>query len=251
MVKTEHAFNVLLAHGWEDEGAEVRQADLAAVGVAGKHEVDEREAGVKDYVLDVVGLMAHEDDRGAGVGGDGEVEVGGTGPGVVGTAEPEEIATALDGEVAVDEDRGSVGFERRDDVVSAYVDVVIAQDAEALGSGEGGEDFCGDAGAAPGDGEGKGAAADEIAGNQDEVRGEAVDLVDHVLEEVRFGELLEMEVAHLNDAEVFEAGGEIADGEGEAGDFELVTGVGARVNAYAEACGCEGSPEEAAAGETK
>ena len=43
------------------------------MGVAGEHEVDEREAGVLDYGVYEVGLVAEEDDGGVGVGRDGEV----------------------------------------------------------------------------------------------------------------------------------------------------------------------------------
>jgi len=82
----EHAFDVLLTHGREDEWAEDGKADLAAVGVAREHEVDEREAGVEDDVLDVVRLVAHEDDGCAGVWGDGKVQVGDAGSGIVGAA---------------------------------------------------------------------------------------------------------------------------------------------------------------------
>lgn len=46
VVELEEPLHVLLAHGGEDEWAEDGQADLAAVGVAGEHEVDEGEAGV-------------------------------------------------------------------------------------------------------------------------------------------------------------------------------------------------------------
>ena len=251
MIEVEHAFNVLLPHGWENERAEVREANLAAVGVAGEHQVDEREAGMEDNVLNVVRLMAHEDDRGAGVGGNGEVEVGGARAGVVGAAEPEEIATSLECEIAVYEDGCSMGLEGRNDVAGAYVDVVVAEDAEALRSLEGGKDFGGDSGGSPGDSEGEGAAADEIAGDEDEVGGEAVDLGDHVLEEIRFSELFEVEIAHLDDAEVFEAVGDIADGDGESRDLELVARVGSRVDADTQACSGKGRPEKATAREMK
>lgn len=143
MFELEHAFDVLLTHGRQDEWAEDGEAYLAAVGVAREHEVDEWEAGVEDDILDVVRLVAHEDDRGAGVRRDGEVEVGGAGTGVVGAAQPDNIAAALEGEIAVDEDGGSVGFEGRNDVVGADVDVVVAENAEALGGFEGREDFGG------------------------------------------------------------------------------------------------------------
>jgi hypothetical protein len=58
-----------------------------------------------------------------------------------------------------------------------------------------------------------------------------------------------VDVAYLNDAEVLEAVGEIADRDGEARDFELVARVGSRVNGDAEACSCECGTKETAAGE--
>ncbi len=70
-----------------------------------------------------------------------------------------------------------------------------------------------------------------------------------MLEEVGLGELFEVEVAHLDDAEAFEAGGEFADGEGEAGDLELMACVGSGVDANAEAGDGERGAEKAAAGE--
>ena len=251
VIEVEHALDVLLTHGREDERAEDGKSDLAAVGVSGEHEVDERKAGMLDDCFDVIRLMAHQDHGGAGVGGNGEVEVGGAGAGVVGAAQPEEVAAALEGEVAIDEDGGAVGLEGRNDVIGADVDVVIAEDAEALGGFEGGKDFGSDAGCFPGLAEGERAAADEVACDEDEVRGEAIDLGDHVLEEVGLGELLEMDVAELDDAEVLEAVGEIADGEGKAGDLPLVARMGSGVGSDAEACSCEGGTEEAAAGEVK
>ena len=66
------ALSKLAAHGREGERANEGKADLAAVGVAGEHEVDQREAGVLDDLVGVVGLVDHEDDGGAGNGGDGE-----------------------------------------------------------------------------------------------------------------------------------------------------------------------------------
>lgn len=240
------AFDVLLAHGRENEGADVGDADLAAMGVAGEHDVDERKAGVLDDVIDVVGLVTHEDDGRAGIGGDGEVEVWLAGTGVVGAGDPEDVFSAFEGGVAVDEDGCAVCFEGIDDVIGTDGDVVVAEDAEALGSLEGGEDFGGEAGGVPGDGVGTGAAGDEVTGDEDEVGVEIVDLMDHAFEEEGFGELFEVNIAHLDDAEALEAVGEIADGEGLLGDFELVAGVGAGVEGKAEAGG-GGTCDEAAA----
>jgi len=193
VVEVEGALDVFLAHRRKDEGADDGEADLAAVGVAGEHEVDEGEAGVLYDLVDVVGLVAHGENGGLGVGGYGQVEVGAVGAGVVGAAEPEEVAAALKGVVAIDEDGGAVGFEGRDDVAGADDDVVIAEDAEALGL-EGGEDFGADAGGFVRDGYLEGAAADVVAGDEDEVGVEAVDLSDDALEEVGFGELFEVDV---------------------------------------------------------
>ncbi len=184
---------------------------------------------MEDDVLDVVGLMAHEDDGRARVWRDSEVEVGSARACVIGAGQPEEIAATLEGEVAVDKDRGSVGFEGRDDVVGADIDVVVAENAETLGSLEGGEDLGSDAGGAPGGSEGERAATDKITRDEDEVWGHGVDLGDHLLEEPGFGELLKVDVAHLDDAEVLKAVREIADRDGEAGDFELVARMGSRV----------------------
>ena len=246
MAELEETFDVLLAHGGKDQGADVGKADLAAVGVAGEHEVDEREAGVKDDLVDVVRLVAHEDDGGAGVFWDGEVEVGGAGAGVVGAGEPEDVVAALDGSVAVDEDGGAVGFEWLDDVLGADVDVVVAEDAEALRGFEGGEDLGAEAGGAPGEGEVGGAAADEVSGDKDEIGIEDVDLGDHALEEEGLGVLIEVDVAHLDDAEALEGVGKIADGDGAVGDLVLVAGVGSGVGGDSEA-GCSGSGKKSAA----
>ena len=235
MVEVEEAFDVLLAHGGEDERSDVGKANLAAVGVAGEHEVDERKSGVEDDLFDVIGLVAHEDDWGVGAGGDGEVEVGDAGSGVVGAAEPEDVAAALDGGIAIDEDGGSVGLEGTDDVFGTDVNVVVAEDAEALGGFERGENFCGNAGGAPGDRERERADGDEVSGDEDEVGGEGVDLGNHSLKKPGLGVLLEVNVAHLDDAEAVEGFGEIADAEGGGGDFELVAGVGSGISGQSEA----------------
>ena len=183
-------------------------------------------AGVLDDFFDVVGLVDHEDDGALGEGWDGEVEVGVAGSGVVGAAEPEAVVAALDGDEAVDEHGGFVGFEGADDVFGADRDVVVAEDAEALRRLESGEDFGAGSGGAQADAFAPGAAGDEVSGKQDEVGGELVDAVDHLLEERGFGVLDEVDVAHLDDAEVDEGVGEVADGDGAVGDFDGVAAVG-------------------------
>ena len=235
VAELEAAFDVLLAHGREDERAEDRQADLASVGVAGEHRVDPGEARMADDVVDVVRLVAHEDDGRAGGVGDGEVEVGVAGAGVVGAAEPEVVGAALDGNVAVDEHGRAVGRERGDDVAGADADVVVAEAGVALRRLEALEDLGGDAGGAPGVLVRGGAAADEVAGDENEVGVKLVDDVDGVLEEPGLGVLLEVDVGELNESESDEGVGEFADGEGALGDLDLVARVGAAVGGEARA----------------
>jgi len=121
-------------------------------------------------------------------------------------------------------------------VAGANDDVVVAEDAKALGL-DGGEDLGTDAGSLVGDGDGGGAAADVVAGDEDEVGVESVDLGDDALEEESFGELFEVDVADLDDAVVEEAVGEVADGEGAVGDFNFVASVGGGVGGDAKASG--------------
>ncbi len=236
MIEVEGSLDVLLTHGGQDEWSDERQTDLAAVGVSGEHNVDEREARVLDDLIDVIGFVAHEKDGCSRVGGYGHGEVGGVGAGVIGATEPKEVAAAFEGVVAVDQDGCAVSFEGRDDVAGADDDVVVAEDAEALGF-DGGEDLGADAGGFVGDGHLAGATADVVSGDEDEVGVEPVDLGDDALEEEGFGELFEVDIGDLDDAEVDEGVGEIADGEGEAGDLELVAGVGAGVGCQAEPSG--------------
>jgi hypothetical protein len=132
-----------------------------------------------------------------------------------------------------------MGFEWSDDVFGADVDVVVAEDAEALWGIEGGEDFGAETGGLPGDMLRAGPATDEVSGDQDEVGSESIGLGDHAFEEEGFGVLLEVNVTHLDDAEALECVGEVADGEGAVGDLVLVAGMGSGVGGEADAgCGC-------------
>lgn len=63
LANLEVTHDVLLAHGRQDEGAVKRHPDLAAVGVAREHEVDELAARMLDHRVGVVRLMNHENDR--------------------------------------------------------------------------------------------------------------------------------------------------------------------------------------------
>ena len=134
LVEAVVAFGVFLAHGGQDERAEEGKPDLAAVGVAGEHEVDERAAGVGDDGVGVVGLVGHEDDGAVGFGGDGEIEVRAAGAGVVQAAEPDARAVAFDGDVLVDQDGDAMAGKGVNDHGGVDGYVVVAEDGVAQGA---------------------------------------------------------------------------------------------------------------------
>ena len=104
------------------------------------------------------------------------------------------------------------------------------------------------AGGAPGDLVRAGAAGDEVAGEEDEVGVERVDLRDHFLEEPRLGVLGEVDVGDLDDAVVEEGVRQVADGDGAVVDDVLVASGESGVEP--EASSGEGrSGEEGAAGQ--
>ena len=96
-------FRIFLPEWRQNERAKKWQTNLASVGVAREHEINEVTAGMGHDGVGVVGLVSHEDDRTVGLRGDCEIEVGSALTGIVDAAEPETITVALDGEVAVDE----------------------------------------------------------------------------------------------------------------------------------------------------
>ena len=122
-----------------------------------------------------------------------------------------------------------MGFGGTDDVrVGADGDVVVAEDAEALGSLERGEDLGADAGcSARLFVEGERTAADEVSGDEDEIGGHAVDL--RRLRSRKEKSVLNPRGGYRSSGRCGSprAVGEIADGDGEAGD--LVTRGGRRV----------------------
>jgi hypothetical protein len=232
-VEAVEAFDVLLAPGWEDDGAEEWEADLASVGVAGEHDVDDVAAGMVDDLVGVVGRVAHQQDGAVGAGGEGEVKVGLVGCGVGDAGEPEALAAALDGEVLVVED-GDLGVaEGVADDGQADRGVVVAHDAEALGAGEVFEDGGAAVGGGLREGEGERAVADEVAGEEEQVGGERVDVRDDAREEGGVGVLVEVDVGELDDAVVVEGFGEVGDGDGAGEDADLVAGDLAGVEGHA------------------
>ena len=141
VVEVVEAFGVLLAHRRQDEGAEEGQPDLAAMGVAGEHEVDEGTARMLENVVGEVGLVSHENDGAIGFGGNGEVEVGMAGAGVVYATEPEAVAPSFDGEILIDQYGSAIGDEGLGHHWAVEGDIVIAEDGVAEGRSESGEDL--------------------------------------------------------------------------------------------------------------
>ena len=135
------AFGVDLAHGRQNERTGEGQTNLAAVGVTGKDEIDERAAGVFHDGVCVVGLVRHQNDGGVRFGGYGEIEIGVAGSGVFEAADPEAVAVFFDGDVLVDQHRSSVAGECFNDHGGVEGDVVVAEDGVAQRCGESGEDL--------------------------------------------------------------------------------------------------------------
>ncbi len=242
------AFSVDAAHGRKDEGAEDGKADLAAMGVAGEHEVDQGAARVSDDVVGEVGGVDHEEDRSLRVGGDAGVEVGDIGTGVGGAGDGEVIAALGEDEEAVPENGDAVLLEGAGDEGGADSHVVVAEDGVLLRAVEGSEDLGAAAGGVVGGDEGEGAAGDEVSGEEDEVGGEGVDARDDLLEEVGLGVLVEVDVAELGDAQAVKGCGEIADGDGVVGGVDLVAGDLTGVDGEAGGEG-SGTGEEGSAGD--
>jgi hypothetical protein len=224
LVEAVETFGVLLAHGWEDERAEEGEPDLAAVRVAGEHDVDERTARVGYDMVGEVGFVRHEENGAVGFSGNSQVEVRVAGSGVVDAAEPKAIAATFDGEILVDQNWSAMGSEGLGHQGGAEGDVVVAEYGVAERRGEGGEDLgAAVEGVSAGD-EGEGAVGDEVAGKEDEVGGKDVDFLDDAFEEKRLGVLVEVDVAELDDAIAVEGSGQIVDDEGALDDVELMAG---------------------------
>ena len=97
--------------------------------------------------------------------------------------------------------------------------------------------------------EGEGSHGDEVAGDEDKVWVEGVDVPDDALEEGGLGELVEVDVADLGDAVVVEDVGEVGQGDGAVDDIDFVAGNFAGVEGEAGGSG-SGSNEEVSARHT-
>jgi len=244
------AFDELLSHGWENERSANGEANLASVGVACEHEVDESATRVLKDGFYVIGLVRHEDDGAVGLGRDAEFQVGVAGGWVIDSAEPEAVGFVLDGDVLVDKDGDAACGEGLDDEGRTDGDVVVAEDSVTKGAGEGAEDLGAAMDGVAVDDEVEGAAGDEVSGDDDEVGGECVDGVDDVFEEEGLGELVEVDVADLGDSVAAEGVRKICDADGKVDGFEVVARDLAGVKS--ETCGGNTRADEKfSAGETR
>lgn len=224
MPELEVAFGVNLPHGWKHQRAQKGQADLTAVSVSGQDQIDQRTSRVPEHGIGVVGFMCHEDYRGVGKLWHGEVEPRIGGAGVVDSAEPEAGAIAFDSNVLVDEYWNPIGGERLDDQRRTHCGVVIAQAGVPQWAGKGAQDLAAAMYCPLADNKVEGTVGDEVSCEQNHVHGEVVDMLDDALEKRGLGELVQMDVTDLSDAEAMEVAGEVCNGDGPGDNIDLVTG---------------------------
>ncbi len=220
------------------------------MSVPAQHEVDQGKTWVVLEDVDVVRLVDQVDDRGMGFAGDSKVGVGSAGAGVVGAADVEAFHAAFKGQVAVYQDGCAVGFEFVNDEIGAHADVVVAEDGKTLRRFELRGNLRCQPGGSDTDASGAWAAADEVAGQQDEVRVEGVDALDDLLEVRGFGVLEEVNVGDLSDAHADEGIREVANRNAVVGDLEFVARVCAGIETDPESSGT-GTAEECATGELR
>ena len=180
-------------------------------------------AGMGDNFVGVVRFVCHEKDGAVGLVGNCKFEVGVAGSGVFNAAEPEAGAIAFDREVLVDQDGSSMGYESLGNGGGAVGDVMVAEDGVAEGGGEGGDDLGAAVKSVVAGDEGEGAVGDEVAGEEDEVGGQSIDVMDDALEEEGLSVLVEVDVADLDDAVTVERIREVGNGDGALDDVDLVT----------------------------
>jgi hypothetical protein len=222
LVEAVIAFRILFCHRRQDEWADEGEPDLAAMGMTREHEIDERTAGVADDLVSEVGFVSHEDDGAVGFCGHSEIELGVAGARVVDAAEPEAGSFTLDWKMLIDQNGSAVSREGGDDDWGAEGDVVVTEDGVAKRSGKGGKDLGTAADGVAASDEGERTVGDEVAREENEVRGESVNFVDDALKEKRLGVLVEVDVADLDDAVAVEGSREIGDGDGTVDDVDLM-----------------------------
>ena len=214
VVEAEVALDVFFSQGWEDHRADEGKSDLAAVGVAREHQVDDLAARMVDDGICVIGFMRHQNDRAIGVGGYGEIDIRAACTEIVRAAQPDAGSVAFNRDVLIDQDGSAVAGEGVDDERRTDRDVMIAEDGVAQGRGQGGENLSAAVGRVCRGDEGERAASDEVTCEKDEIGCEVIDLVDDALEEKGLCELVEVDVAELDDAIAVERVGQVFDGDG-------------------------------------
>lgn len=244
------SFWIFEAHGRKDERADKGETHLASVGVAGEHEIDQMSLGMGGDGIGKIGFVDHQDDGAVGVARDGEAEVGMAGAGIIYSCEPEAGVAAFDRKMGIDQERGAVIGKGFGDQGRIEGDVMVSEAAVAEGGGQCAEDL-GAAmnGVVAGD-ECDRAVGDEVPGEEDEIGVEVVDLFNDTLEEERLGELVEVDVADLDDAVAVEWGGQVGDGDGALDDVDLMARYFAGVECQA-GCGGPGGDEKVSACESR
>jgi predicted TIM-barrel enzyme len=162
-----------------------------------------------DDHVGVVGLVSHKEDGTVGFLGDGEIQVRVAGAGVIYTTEPETCAIAFDGEILVYENRYVMSDEGFGNKGSVKGDIMVAEYGVPERGCKGGEDLSTAANCVTSGDEGERAVGDEVTGEQDEIGGEGVNVVDDALKEEGFRVLVEVDVADLDDTIAMEWRGQI------------------------------------------
>lgn len=178
--------------------------------VAGEHEADELSRRMMEEVVGPIGRVTEKGDGFVGDVangfGDGLVGVGNAFDRIVDPGEPESAAGAFDGPISVVEHHDIVGGERLNYLFTSDFDVVVAENGIALRTFELAEQVCALPFGALCEGVCKVPVRDVVAGENDDVRVEAVDPVDHVADEERLSELVKMDVTQLRDTKTVKCG---------------------------------------------
>ncbi len=196
----------------------------------------------------IVGFVCHQQDGGVRVGGNGKVQVRAAEGDIVDAAEKDVRAAVVDANVLVDEQRQAIGLHMVADDAGADDGIVIAEDAEAEGAGEGAEELGAAGRGGKGDIDRHGAAAGEVAGNEQEVGLERVNLMDDAAQKEILGVLLEVDIGDLDEAKTIEGSGKIAQEESALDELNLMPGPLIGVESDGGDRG-EGTGDKGAAGE--
>jgi len=127
--------------------------------------------------------------------------------------------------------------------------VVVSHDGEALRAGDCAEGLRTAVHGAHGKGAGQRGEADKVSGQEHQVRGKRVDPGENAADEGGLRVLVVVDVADLDDTEVVEGVGQIADGEGLCDHAELVAGDFSGIEGQTARCRQRGADQKLAAGD--